>query len=117
MARRNGRPGAHLAVDDYTGFVCYASELQRDFWGSLAKKPLLRNLQEIASPLNDPQPVDVYRGPNYEDSSECPGSTAPFYVGKTTIPTNPNNAAVQGLNLFPGIGTMEVGCTFEVYPG
>lgn len=116
MARRGGKPGSHLATDDYTGFTVYAEKLKRDFWGSLVIKPLLRNLQEIASPLNDPQPVDIYRGPNYENTSGCPGSTAPFFVGNTTVPTNPNNAGIQGLNLFPGIGTMEIGCTFEVYP-
>lgn len=115
MARRNGRKGAWLATDDYTGITHYASELSKDFWGAYSKYPLERNLQEIASPLGDPYPVDLYRGPNYEPSLECPGSTAPFYVGNTTITTNQNNAAFQALNLSPSIPDMEVGCTFQVY--
>lgn len=115
MARRGGKPGAHLATDDYTGFTVYADKLRRDYWGSLAVHPLERNLQEIASPLNDPQPVDVYRGPNYESSSPNVGYNAPKFVGNTTVPTNPYNAAIQSLDLFPGIGDMTVGLNFIVY--
>jgi len=114
MARRNGRPGQWLATDDYTGFTVYANKLRRDYWGAMAVKPLERNLQEIASPLNDPEPVAFYRGPNYEASSPCIAEIAPLFVGNTNIPTNPNNMAFQVLNLSPGIGDMAVGCTFEV---
>lgn len=117
MARRSGRKGEYLATDDYTGFTHYRSELTYDYWGALVKTPLLRNLQEIASPLNDPEPVPDYRGPNYEFTPTCVSEVAPFYVGNTTVPTTRNNAAVAALNLFPAIPDMEVGCTFEVYPG
>lgn len=116
MARRKGRPGAYLMADDSTGFVHYNSELKRDFWGNYEKSPLVRNLQEIASPLNDPIPVTIYRGPNYEVMPDyCIGEVAPINVGNTTVPTNPNNMAFQVLNLAPGIGDMEIGCTFQVY--
>lgn len=115
MARRNGRPGQHLATDDYFGFTVLASKLRKDFWGSYAVKPLERNLQEIASPLNDPRPVDLYRGPNYENSAPNVGYNAPEFVGLTNVPTNPNNAAIQVLDLFPGIGDMVVGLNFIVY--
>lgn len=115
MARRNGRPGAYLMTDDYTGFTVYDSELRRDYWGQLTKKPLLRNLQEIATPLNDPEPLTDYRGPNYEVSRNCIGETAPLYVGNTNIPTNQNNAAFQALTLKPGLGAMSIGCTFQVF--
>lgn len=114
MARRNGRKGDYLATDDYTGFTVYASKLQRDFWGSYAVNPLKRNLQEIATPLNDPEPVSMYSGPNYEFTPVCVAEIAPNYVGNTTIPTNPNNAAFQALNLNPAIPDMEVGCTFII---
>lgn len=114
MARRNGRKNDHLATDDYFGFTCYASKLKRDFWGAVAQKPLLKNLQEIAYPLNDPAPVSLYRGPNYETSPKCQAEVAPFYVGYTNVPTNPNNAAFQALDLSPAIPNMEVGCTFVV---
>lgn len=114
MARRNGRKGDYLATDDYTGFTSYASELKRDYWGQFARKPLLRNLQEISSPLDDPAPVPFYRGPSYETSFACEGETAPAFVGLTNVPTNPNNAAFQALVLNPSIGSMSIGCTFEV---
>ena len=114
MARRNGRPGSWLATDDYTGFTVYAEKLQRDFWDNYATHPLKRNLQEIASPLNDPQPVPVYRGPNYETTYACLGEVAPTYVGNTTIPTNQDNMAFQALNLNPAIPDMEIGCNFVV---
>lgn len=99
MARRRGRPGDHLVVDDYSGFTTYASKVRRDYWGMYAVKPLKRNLQEIATPLNDPHPVEIYRGPQYEASNPSEYTTAPTYVGNTTVPTNPNNAAFQALDL------------------
>lgn len=114
MARRSGRKGEWLATDDYTGFTVYATKLRRDFWGSYAAKPLFRNPQEIAYPLNDPQPVSLYRGPNYQELPPCGAEVAPFYVGNTTVPTNPNNAAFQALDLSPAIPNMEIGCTFIV---
>lgn len=82
--------------DDYTGVTHYASELTRDFWGAYAKRPLKRNLQEIASPLNDPLPVNPYRGPDYEYVDPSITTVAPQYVGTTSVPTNRNNAAIQG---------------------
>lgn len=114
MARRNGRKGDHLATDDYTGFTVLASRLQRDYWGSYAVKPLKRNLQEIASPLNDPQPVSIYRGPNYEITNGCVGEVAPVYVGNTTVPTSQANAAFPVLHLRPRIPDMTIGCSFVV---
>lgn len=92
--RRSGRKGDYLATDDYTGFTTYGSRLRMDYWGALAVNPLLRNLQEIAAPLNDPQPVQDYRGPNYEASPAHP-TVAPTYVGDTTVPTSHDNAAFQ----------------------
>lgn len=116
MARRSGRPGAWLASDDYYGTNVYANKLQRDFWGSMAVKPLKRNLQEISSPLNDPEPVAFFRGPSYEQiTTECVGEVAPLHIGVTNIPTSQNNMAFQALNLKPGIGQMSVDCTFQVY--
>lgn len=114
MARRNGRKGDYLATDQYYGFTRYASQLTRDYWGAYAQKPLQRNLQEIAIPLTDPEPVPFYSGPSYEITPKCVAEIAPTYVGNTTIPTNPYNMAFQVLNLNPGIGSMEVGCSFEV---
>lgn len=95
MARRNGRPGSWLIPDDYYGFVRFNSQLRYDYWGALAQKPLKRNLQEIASPLNDPQPVDPVRGPNYEIVNSATTAVVPQFVGVTSVPTNTDNAAYQ----------------------
>jgi len=114
MARRKGKPGDHLATDDYYGVTRYASELRRDYWGNYSKFPLKRNLQEIAMPLNDPAPVEIYRGPQYEVTPTCVAEIAPTYVGLTTVPTNPYNAAFQALNLDPAIPDMVVGCDFII---
>lgn len=118
MARRNGRKGSYLVTDDYFGFTMYDSEIKRDYWGAYAKNPLKRNLQEIASPLNDPEPISVFRGPNYEklpNGRTCIGENAPLFVGLTNVAANQNNAAFQALNLKPGLGSMSVGCSFTVY--
>lgn len=114
MARRNGRPGAYLMSDDYTGFTRYSSQLKRDYWGNYAQKPLKRNLQEVASPLNDPQPVNPFRASNYESIPTCAPEIAPTYIGLTNIPTPQNNMAFQVLNLNPSIPDMAVGCTFVI---
>lgn len=114
MARRMGRKGDYLATDDTTGFTEYASTLRLDYWGNRTRIPLLRNLQEIATPLDDPAPVPFYRGPNYEITNPCNFEVAPVYVGNTTVPTNPNNIAFQVLDLNPAIPDMSVGCTFIV---
>jgi len=112
--RRRGRPGQWLATDDTTGFTRYASELRLDYWGNRTAIPLKRNLQEIASPLNDPAPVYFYRGANYEITPTCVAEVAPFTIGATGVPTNKGNMAYQILNLDPGVGDMEVGCDFIV---
>lgn len=114
MARRSGRKGDYLGADSYTGFTQYASKLKRDFWGNYAVRPLLRNLQEIATPLADPYPVLPINGPSYEVTNACQAEIAPLFVGLTNVPTNNNNMAAQVLNLDPGIGDMAVGCTFIV---
>lgn len=115
MARRNGRPGNWLAADDYTGFTKYASELKQDFWGAYAHSPLKRNLQEIATPLNDPYPVEFYRAQEYEYMNPCEAELAPVYVGLTNVRTNLNNAGAQALHYYPyGVGEATIGCTFRV---
>lgn len=115
MARRRGKPGNYLYTDNYTGMTIYATQAKLDLWGARAKKPLLRNLQEISFPLEDPQPVPYTIGSSYETSIPCDYEVAPQYVGLTNVPTNPYNAAFQALNLNPGIGSMTIGCTFKVF--
>lgn len=122
MARRKGRKGDHLATDDYTGFTAFSSNLSKDYWGSYAKKPLLRNLQEISSPLLDPTPVSIYRGPNYQPSNGRE-DYVPGLIGLTNVFTDPYNAAIQTPGLFKnvtngriisGIGEAVIGSTFIV---
>jgi len=114
MARRNGKKGAYLMTDDYSGVTRYDYELKRDYWGQFTKYPLERNLQEIATPLNDPEPVSNYRGPQYEYSNSCDLALAPQFVGNTNVPTSTANMAMQVLGLQDGIPNMTVGCSFEV---
>lgn len=113
MARRSGRKGDYLATDDYYGTTQYASKLQQDYWGNRVVRPMLRNLQEIASPLGDPYPVQFFRGSTYEVVDPCDFEIAPRKVGLTNVPT-PNYPAIQVLGLNPGIGQMSIGCTFVV---
>ena len=117
MARRSGRKGDYLATDDYTGFVTYASKLKRDYWGNLTARPIERNLQEIASPLNDPKPVRLYRGPQYEVTSMADFIDIPHTIGLTNDPTPNTSPAAQanGWGIFDaGIGQMVIGTTFMV---
>lgn len=115
MARRNGRKGDYLASDDYTGVTKYASRMQTDYWGNFVEKPLLRNLQEIASPLNDPYPVNIYRGPVYENVNACVFEVQPVFIGTTNIRTPQNSELVSTLGLAPAIPDQIVECTLIVY--
>lgn len=116
MARRQGKKGDYLITDDYTGFTTYRSKVKEDYWGNITEKPMKRNLQEIASPLLDPYPVSVFRGPQYEViSNHCVFEVQPLVIGRTTRPFPTNSAASQALDLKPSLGEMEVGCTFRVY--
>lgn len=119
MARRQGRLGDYLATDDYSGATVLASRLKRDFWGNYAVRPLERNVQEIAQPLNDPEQLPFYRGPDYEAwPYSSYGFIVPLTVGNTSILTNRNNMAIQVLGDNPttatGIGAMQIGVNFSV---
>lgn len=114
MARRRGRPGSHLAVDDNSGFTTYAEKLNKDYWGNETRFPLQRNLQEISSPLGDPYPVSLFRGAQYEQVNPCDFEVTPTYIGKTTRPFLQNSAYAQAVNLDPAIPDMSVGCTLVV---
>ncbi len=113
MARRRGKPGAYLMSDDNTGFTIYNNQARKDYWNNYTAIPLKRNLQEIASPLNDPYPVPIFRGSQYEQTNACDFELQPQYIGKTRIPF-PNTQVTNLYNLDPGIGDMAIGCTFIV---
>lgn len=112
MARRTGKNGQWLVADDYYGITRYASEVRQDYWGNYVKKEMKRNLQEIASPLNDPEPVPFYRGPTYEYVTPGTVSTQ-LYIGLTGIKTPPSLAS-EVLELDVGIGKAAIGTTFVV---
>lgn len=114
MARRNQRKGSWLATDDLTGFTVHADKLRLGYYGEMSVKPFERNWQEVAMPLNDPRPVSFFRAPNYENTSGCPGATAPKYVGVTSVLTRLTGPAVPALNLDPAIPDMAIGCSFVV---
>jgi hypothetical protein len=101
--------------------------MQTDFWGNIVTKPLKRNLQELASPLSDPEPVPFFRGSNYEviASGACQKQ---LYIGNTGVATPPSYAAeVLGYAFISttvsggtvptdlGIGDMAISTTFVVY--
>lgn len=113
MARRNQRRGDHLVTDDTLGVTVWASKVQKDYWGNYTTVPLERNLQEVASPLSDPYPVDIYRGPSYEQTTACDFELQPTYIGKTTR-AFPNTKYTNLFSLNPAIPDMSVGCTFVV---
>ncbi len=113
MSLRRGKKGQWLATDDYTGFTVYADRLRKDYWGNLTVSPLKRNLQEIASPLNDPMPVPFYRGPAYEVVEAEHFISAPLFVGNTNVNTKPSEI-IDVLGLDVGIGEASVGETFVV---
>lgn len=118
MARRNGRPGDYLFSDDYSGNTVFASKVRSDFWQDYtAGKVLKRNLQEIATPLNDPYPVPIFNGSQFEQTTACQFEIIPLFIGNTNIPFPTGSAYVQAFftDLDPAIPDMSVGCTLVVH--
>lgn len=114
MARRNGRKGDYLFTDYYSGTTKYASRMRKDYWNSYGEKILERNLQEIATPLNDPYPVPIFSGPQYEQVNPCVIENVPIYIGNTNVFTPYQvNAPVSAQAYF--IPEMSIGCSFTVF--
>lgn len=114
MARRRGKPGNYLMTSDYSDVTCYRTQLKKDYWGNYGEFNLIRNLQEIAKPLNDPYPVREFRGPSYEFTDACTFEVQPQFIGNTSVPFPTNAALNTVINFNPAIPDMEVGCTFIV---
>ncbi len=113
MAFRNTwRVGDYLMHDDESGLVHYKSEMLKIWDGTWRHHTNFetRQPQEFVRARNDPKALRHIR-PEPDVAKAC--SVRPILVGGTSF------AAPQGpaSHLFdPGIGDMEVGCTFIVRP-
>jgi hypothetical protein len=120
MARRRGwKSGDWLVRDEESGFVRYASEVTRDYYGVLKDKKEADEAhpQDFIRAKQDPYPVDPIAPPTrtYNTSAYVQGD----FVGLTTVPApfGPathifNPSGIPGND--PGIGQMEIGTTFTV---
>lgn len=110
--RNNWKRGDHLVVDDETGFVEYASNMVRRWDGAIVRRDQDEPIepQWFIRSRPDPRPVSPVRT-EPRPSAAC--ETIPPYDASGGL--RPISAATH---LFVGasIGTMEIECSFMVYP-
>jgi len=101
-----------LIIDQESGFTRYASEVTEDWKGLYVTKRYAdsEQPQDFIRSLDDPKPIPFASLPN-TDFDLCNG--LPYFIGNTTIP-NPQYGPAYHLYA-PGIGEMEIGCSFFVY--
>lgn len=99
MAIRNRhRKGDWLAIDDYTGFTCYGSQLKRDEYGFLTKDPDVVNQQKYIRSYGDPYPVPFVRPDAVVSASNYPT----LFIGTTNVPVNRQSPGFQALSQVVG---------------
>lgn len=111
---RDWRPGDWLVKDDESGFTLYASETVRRWDGLIVRKDQNEppHPQWFIRAKDDPRPVSPVR------TRELAGricSTVSEYIPGTTT-KRPKGAAAHLHIADQGIGSMEIGCSFMVYP-
>lgn len=111
MPRRNRwRVGDHLMRDDESGRVHYASDMVRRWDGHFVRRDQYetRQPQEFVRAYKDPVALTNVR-PDQDTGKTC--NFIGVFVGATAVPVPRGPAA----HLFdPGVGEMEVGCTWVV---
>ena len=129
MKRRRGSKHDYLAVSDRSGFVYPASEMVTQWDGLLVHRSEVeeRNPQEFVRARRDPEPLTDVR-PRASAAQYCPlrytAVNAPIgqakigtsKIGTTLIDNWPPGSIGSSQFGSLAIGTMSVGCTFQVYP-
>lgn len=112
--QRRWKSGDWLMEDEESGKVCYAKELVRDYRGFFTRKKYAdqEHPQDFIKALNDPRPLP-YSHPIPVSSSIC--NYASVFVGNTSV-TAATDYAAYHLFEASGIGDMEIGCSFIIYP-
>lgn len=122
MKRRRGSKHDYLIRSDRSGFVFPASEMVTQWDGLLVHRSEVeeRNPQEFVRARKDPEALTDVRPTESQAGTFCPVRYRS--VGGTLIDQWPPGSISAGLygptgSIFrPGIGTMSVGCTLQVYP-
>jgi len=109
--RNTHRIGDYLMVDDDSGEVRYRSQLKKRWDGAWVQRKSweTRQPQEFVRPGTDPHPPSEVRSDGFTTQA-C--STIGIFIGATTVPVPSNGAAAHLFD--PGVGSMEIGCTFYV---
>lgn len=112
---RRYRRGEPRVIDDESGFSVPKSQTVKRWDGAIVHKSNdeTRNPQEFVRARRDPQPVKDAR----PRQTLATPTTTPFLVlgdGSIYYFDKPSNPAAH--LLYPGIGGMEVGESFVVYP-
>lgn len=109
---RPPRIGDHLMVDDESGFAHPRSQMIKRWDGVFVRKDQneFRNPQEFVRARNDPRSLNDIR-PDSPQSDYCP---IPFRILSNGKIQRLYTGILAGQE--PGIGEMEIECTFYVWP-
>jgi hypothetical protein len=111
--RNRWRKGRWLVIDDVSGRVLYSDQVARQWDGLIVDKRQVEQPNPqwyVRSKANDPRTLPFTR----PDAASAPSCTtiAPYDAsGRLRAP-------FPGYNIFvgTGVGTMEIGCSWMVYP-
>lgn len=111
---RSYRPGEWLVVDDESGHVVHSSDVVKRWDGIYVRKDQNEppHPQWFVRAKDDPRPVPFVR-PD-EPSGRLCRSISEYIPGTTS--KRPKGAAGHLYIADQGIGSMEIGCSFMVYP-
>lgn len=110
--RNRWRKGRWLVQDDESGFVHYSDQVVRRWDGMYVRKDQDEPIdpQWFITAKSDPQGVPFVR-PEADDAPACQ-TTSPYDASGQLRPSFPGYQILVGSS----IGTMEIGCSFTVFP-
>lgn len=113
--RRPWKSGKWLVQDEESGVICYSDNITRDYLGRLVRPKYAdsEHPQDFVVGLDDPKPLPFTR-PVPIAAGICGNQFTSIYVGDTAVIAKRDGPADH---LFEGgIGEMEIGCSFIIYP-
>lgn len=112
QTRNRWKKGDWLVIDEESGMTRYASQVMQDYRGLYVTQKYAdyEHPQDYVRALNDPIPVPFTNMPD-DDFHFC--NAVKYYVGETSVRTAIDFPAFHLYN--PGIGEMEIGCSFVVH--
>lgn len=112
--RKNWRSGKWVIQDEESGIVTYSDQVVKDYRGFYVRKQYAdrEHPQDFIKALSDPEPLP-FSNPFYRAGHIC--NYSPVFIGNTSV-TAMRDGPADHIFEASGIGDMEIGCSFIIYP-